>query len=107
MKKVLVLLTALCLVFTAGISTSFAQDVVLTWDENPASDQVDMYQVEIDGVPVADVVPNTYSVITLADGPHTARVRAHNIWGWSAFSAPFDFTKGVPGAPVNIRIMVQ
>jgi len=103
-KKLLVCLTALILVCAVGISLSFAQDVVLTWDNNPVSDNVDLYQVEMDGMVVADVVPNTYSVIYLTDGAHTARVRAHNIWGWSDFSLPLDFVKGTPSAPTGVII---
>jgi len=103
MKKILLML---CFFIIGFASLSYAQDVVLTWDENPASENVDLYQVEINGTIVADVVPNTYSVISLADGPHIARVRAHNVWGWSPFSDPFDFTKGVPGKPVGIRLEV-
>jgi hypothetical protein len=83
MKKILLML---CFFIIASVSVSFA-DVLLTWQEAPASENVDLYQVEMDGQIVADLKPNTYGLLDLADGQHTARVRAHNVWGWSEFSA--------------------
>ena len=95
-----------CLFCFAGISTSYA-DIVLTWDISTVDQGIDLYQVELNGVIVADVLPNTFSVVSIADGDYTARVRAHNLWGWSDFSVPFSFKKGVPDAVVNIRLEVQ
>ena len=103
MKKILLML---CCFVLMSVSVSFAQGIVLTWDNNPAIEAVDLYQVEMDGQIVADVVPNTYSLLTLADGSHTARVRAHNVWGWSEFSDPFVFVKSVPVVPANIILKV-
>ena len=75
--------------------------VSLTWDQ---AGVVDLFQVEIDGQIVADVAPNVYQFVTLTDGPHIARVRAKNVWGWSAFSPPLDFTSGPPAVPTNLRV---
>ena len=100
MKKILLML---CFFIIASVSVSFAAPG-LTWDVAPASENVDLYQVEVDGVIVADVIPNTFGLISLADGSHIARVRAHNVWGWGDFSAPLDFDKGVPGATTGVII---
>jgi hypothetical protein len=105
MKKILCILSLLCLLSIGFISVSFA-DVLLTWQEAPASENVDLYQVEIDGQIVADLKPNTYGLLDLADGQHTARVRAHNVWGWSEFSAPFVFVKSLPSAPVGTGLII-
>ena len=109
MKKLYLSMIVFCLLLIASASMSFAQDVVLMWDDPNPVGVVDLFQVEMDGQIVADIVPTdtTYSVIVLADGQHTARVRAHSIWGWSDFSAPFDFTKGVPSGAVNLRLEVR
>ncbi|MHA2068614.1 MAG: fibronectin type III domain-containing protein [Candidatus Thorarchaeota archaeon] len=102
MKFVKVLIVC-CLIFIGSVSLAFAE-VRLTWDESPAIYNVDLYQVELDGQVVADVVPNTFTLVNISDGPHTARVRAHNVWGWSEFSDPLDFTKALPAVPQNIRL---
>jgi hypothetical protein len=105
MKKNLLMLSVCVLICIGLVSPSFA-DVLLTWQEAPVSENVDLYQVEIDGQIVADLKPNTYGLLDLADGQHTARVRAHNVWGWSEFSAPFVFVKSVPSAPVGTGLII-
>lgn len=47
-----------------------------------------------------------YDLATLANGTYHVTAAAVNIFGGqSPFSAPpFDFTKGVPGTPTNLRI---
>jgi hypothetical protein len=76
----------------------------------------DVYQVEINGQVIADVQPDptgTYGFkldlapLTLQDGTYTARARAGNMWGWSDFSVPFDFTKSVPAKPAGLSINAQ
>ena len=102
MKRLLIVMAVVLFMATPAMA-----DVLLTWDERPATENVDMYQVEMDGQVVADVVPNTYSVVNVIPGQHTARVRAHNTWGWGAFSNPLDFTKAMPGVVQNIRLEVK
>ena len=105
-KNLSIALTVCCLLIIASVSTSFAE-VTLVWDMHPTEQAVDMYQVEMDGRIVADVPPGTFHIlITLPDGNHTARVRAHNVWGWSEFSDPFLFVKGVPAIAAGIRLKV-
>jgi len=45
-----------------------------------------------------------YDLAGLADGTYTVRAKAGNIWGWSEYSLPFEFTKAVPGAPSGLRV---
>ena len=103
MKKVLLIL--MCLLF---ITTSAYADVLLVWDQNSPADNVDFYQVEMDGVIVAPaVIPGTFhSIVDITSGPHVARVRAHNVWGYSDFSLPLSFNAGKPVAAVNLRLII-
>jgi hypothetical protein len=98
MKRLLIVLAVFL------ISTPAMAGVMLTWDESPVVYGVDVYQVEIDGQVIADVAPNSYALVSVEAGQHTARVRAHNMWGWSGFSTPVDFTVTVPSAPLNVRL---
>lgn len=93
-----------CLIAVLFATTAFA-DVILTWDDNPSIERVDLYQVEIDGQIVADVIPNTFTLLNIEKGTRVARVRAHNVWGWGEFSAPFEFTKETPSATTGLRII--
>ena len=101
MKLFILVLLVLALMCTPAFG-----DVLLTWDSYPADIGVDLFQVEIDGVVVADVAPNVYSLVTIQEGDHIARVRAHNAWGWSIFSADFSFKSGVPGIPTGVHLEV-
>ena len=92
------------------VSTSFASPFLVCDPYDPVH-EVDLFQVELNGQIVADVQPDgtgqygfKYDLSGLADGSYTARARAHNLWGWSDFSLPFDFVKSVPPAPAVIRI---
>ena len=80
--------------------------VYLTWTPNPSSENVDSYEVELDGNVVANVTDAEYDLSSISDGQYTARVRAHNMWGWSEYSDPFAFVKSVPSVPVNIGLEV-
>jgi hypothetical protein len=47
-----------------------------------------------------------YDLANLANGKYTVTAAAQNIFGGvSVESAPFIFTKGVPGTPTNLRIV--
>ena len=109
MKKILCILSLFCLLSIGIVSVSYAETVRLLWNANPPEQLVDLYQVEIDGQLIADVVGVSYVLNTLQDGQHTARVRAHNNVGWGDFSAMLEFTLplplGVPpNAPTGLRI---
>jgi hypothetical protein len=70
---------------------------------------VDKFQVEIvdsNNVIVAnpEVTVGEWVIVSLPNGNYVARVRAGNIWGWSDYSDPLDFTKVLPDAPQNIRL---
>jgi hypothetical protein len=75
----------------------------VAWDANPASDNVTMYVVRLDGVVVGAAVTGTTHPITItAAGPHTVAVRAVNLWGESP-DAVLNFNVVVPGAPSGLR----
>lgn len=77
---------------------------------DPATDATH-YEVTIDGqvetVPAFGRLDGTfmlkYNLGDLEDGPYIASVKAINRWGMSEARTK-DFTKALPGAPVNIRI---
>lgn len=45
-----------------------------------------------------------YDLSGLAEGSYTVRAKAGNLWGWSAYSAPFVFNVTIPSAPSNVNI---
>jgi hypothetical protein len=105
MKKVLVFVIALFLLSAVGVS---AKDLV--WDDpNPVAVGVYEYQAEFvdsNGQMVANpIVPKGVWVsITIPAGTYTVVVKAHNIWDWSAPSAPLTFDKVTPEPVINLRI---
>ncbi len=103
MKNLVIILILLMFSSTALAATA------LTWDDNPPEQAVDMYQVEIDGQVVADIVPNTWVIVNVPDGNHDARVRAHNAVGWSAFSNALNFdlpyAHDLPTVPTSVRVI--
>ena len=103
MKK-LFLLGIFCLVLIGFASISYAAPFLVWADPNPPTVNVDKYQVELNGQVVGDVTELKYDLAGLADGSYTARVRLHNMWGWSNFSVPFDFDKQVPGAATGVGL---
>jgi hypothetical protein len=105
MKKIMLIF--LILLFIPSIVLSAP---ALTWDDpNPPEAMVDLYEVMIDGVVVAQIVPNTWVIVNIPDGNHNAQVRAHNAVGWSAWSSALNFDLpylfNVPDAPTNLRII--
>ena len=82
--------------------------VYLIWDANPSSENVDTYEVDFDNGAIVDTVTvPEYDLSALPDDNYTVRIRAHNTWGWSDYSSPFDFTKNVPSVPVGIALDVR
>ena len=103
----------LCL---AGIGTAQAAGPYLVCDPYAASVAVTSFTVFWDGtttgisVPVLTDATGTYihlDLSTVTNGAHTVKIRAKNSWGESADSLPFTFTKQVPAAPLNIRIVLN
>jgi hypothetical protein len=47
-----------------------------------------------------------YDLGTLNDGTYTIQIAACNVWGCSS-TAPFQFSKQVPAAPVGLRIAAE
>ena len=96
------------LMFLAIAATAFAEPA-FTWDANPVEQHVDLYQVAIDGVIVADIQPNMWVMVDIPDGNHVATVRAHNAKGWSDFSKGLTFDWpylfDVPTAPTGEKII--
>jgi len=75
--------------------------------------EVDHYIIELDSV-IIPHDPETspgfvrlhYDVSGVTDGLHTVRVKSGNMWGESAFTDPFDFTKALPPVPTGIGLEI-
>jgi hypothetical protein len=78
----------------------------------PASDEIIEFILEIDGQIISvppEVLPDgtfriKYDLAGIANGNHTIRAKAKNIWEESVFSVPFDFRSGSPATPGGFRI---
>lgn len=98
MKKVLFGLIALFLILMCGMVQAAP---FLVCDPNPGAD---FYVLEVDGVEQAeaDCLADgsfKHDMAAWAGGNHTVRAKAGNVWGWSAYSDPFDFNADAPGSP--------
>jgi hypothetical protein len=76
----------------------------------PASYEITEFILEIDGQIISvppEVLPDgtfriKYDLAGIANGNHTVRVKAKNMWEESGF--PFDFRSGSPATPGGFRI---
>jgi hypothetical protein len=106
---------ALLLLFVAGplMAAPF-----LVCDPYPATMTVSYFTVTIDGGTPVQSVPlvNTdgtsqlhFDLTVVPAGSHTVTIKAGNVWGESASSAPFAFTKpaSVLQTPGNINLVAK
>jgi hypothetical protein len=114
MKQFLLLLVAI----VATLSTTRAAPFLVSDPYVPQSDpNLNPTQFVIQGLSGSPVTINAttlsggnivleYDLATLGNGTYHVTAAAVNIFGGqSPFSSPpFDFTKGVPGTPSNLRI---
>jgi len=105
MKKILAIL-AMVLMF-AG--TAYA-DPWLVSDPNSGAEK---YILEMDGGELPEAVCELDGSIRhdmasyAGTGNHVVRAKAGNIWGWSAYSDPFNFNADIPGAPSGFGFSVE
>lgn len=91
-----------------------AYDCNITWDANPASENVTHYNVYIDGFKKQDIfgTSTTCNAIGTFSGAHVATVTATNAQGESPESvgAPFSesgpFAPSAPSAPTGLSVIV-
>ena len=80
----------------------------LICDPAPIVDAVTRYVVILDATAPVDSVPVLnalrFDLAGVSAGPHSVKVKACNVWGCSADTAPFMFTKSSPGTPTTILI---
>jgi hypothetical protein len=114
MKQFLLLLVAI----VATLSVARAAPFLVSDPYVPQSDpNLNPTQFVIQGLSASPVTINAttlsggnivleYDLATLGNGTYHVTAAAVNIFGGqSPFSSPpFDFTKGVPGVPTNLRI---
>lgn len=75
-------------------------------------ENTDSFELEMDGNPVPAVAEDTgnglvrihFDLVGIAEGSHTVRLRAINIWGVSEWSVPFVFESILPSIPQTITI---
>lgn len=108
MKKILcAIATALFFVLILALPVLAAPWLVS--DPTPPGDEVTKFRLSFDGGPYVDSAPDAskavrYDLAGISEGSHTVVAQACNVWGCSADSAPFVFTKKIPGAPGLLRI---
>jgi hypothetical protein len=105
MKKLLFLVVCFVLVAPMAHAAPF-----LISDPMPLSDAVTSFQLFFDGGAAIVSPPDAtrairYDLVGLSNGNHTVVARACNEWGCSVDSVPLVFVKGVPVAPVRLRLV--
>ena len=70
---------------------------------------VNKYILEINTVEMPELAAEPdgsirYDLAGIAEGDFIVRLKAGNIWGWSQYSDPLDFTKTLPQTPLNLRV---
>lgn len=98
------LLLTLILIF-AFVGTAFAVPFLVC---DPQTD-TDKYILEINTVEMPPLTAEAdgsirYDLAGIAEGDFIARLKAGNIWGWSNYSDPLDFTKALPQTPMGLRV---
>lgn len=101
---------ALALLFVLSLPV-VALAANVQWDQNPVTDNVLYYNLKLDGVLLAQVLPVLdtscncvqYPLPSLANGSHVIAVSATNQWGTSA-DTTLSFNVGGPGTVKNVRI---
>lgn len=77
-------------------------------DNKPTSFLVAMdggAEIEVAATTNADgTVKLRYDLASISSGSHSAVIKAKNIWGTSAASAAYPFTKAVPNAPTSVGL---
>lgn len=73
---------------------------------------VDKYILEINTVEMPEFVAEPdgsmkYDLAGLAEGDFVVRLKAGNVWGWSTYSVPLDFTKALPQTPMGLRVISE
>lgn len=104
MRKLLIIAAVVVLPALA-----LAENITISWDQNPPEEQVTEYAVFQDGVEVW-AGPETSATLDVQPGAYTYTVRARNLWGESADSEPVSTPSPVsaPTAPrITITITIQ
>lgn len=78
--------------------------ITISWDPNPAEEQVTGYKVYVDALPAVDVAAPTLTT-ELEPGAHTIQISAVNLWGEGPKSDPVQ-TPVAPTKPGHIVISV-
>ena len=99
------------LILLAALVVSAYAAPWLVSDPYPADQIISKFQISIDGGAYVDSIPQgnalRYDFAGIANGSHTIKARACNLYGCSPDSAPFELIKSIPGVPTNITISAQ
>jgi len=109
MKKIF---CAIVLAFCFALALFPAAALAAPWlvsDPTPPGDEVTKFRLSFDSGAYVDSAPDAngavrYDLAGIVEGSHTVVGQACNVWGCSADSSPFSFTKRLPGAPGLLRI---
>lgn len=110
------LLTLVCLLTLAAPSVAqtnpvaAGQPFTVSWDANPAADNVTVYRCYVDKTKVGSDIPVTSPrrcvVPSQTPGTHVVEVSAVNAWGEGARAALTASAGTPPGPPSGLRIEV-
>lgn len=88
----------------SGLSVNgLGGSVTLTWNANPASDNVTSYNIYLDGSKVGNVTGTSYNFSGLVDGSHTFGVTAVNTSGESSVSSVSYVVQNLPAVPTGLK----
>ena len=97
----------LALLFILVPCLAFAGPFLVS-DPNPVTEGVMNFKISMDGGPYVDSPPVTnairFDLGTVSVGAHTIKAQACNLWGCSADSTPFAFTRSSTTAPQNLKL---
>ena len=97
MKKVLAVLVMVLMFCGSALADP--------WLVSDPNDGATVFILEMDGVELQQEACESDGSIRFdmasyaGTGDHVLRAKAGNIWGWSAYSDPFNFNADIPGVP--------
>jgi len=104
--KTIAFITGICLMAFLLPVLAFSAPFLIC-NPNPGAEKIIL---EINGLEMPQFAAETdgslkYDLAGIAEGAFTVRAKAEfGVWGWSEYSAPFDFTKPSIQAPMGLRV---
>ena len=84
---------------------AFPKSVSISWDANPASDNVVSYTVSVNGAPIGATASTSMPFTVPAPGTYTAAVHATNTFG-DGPDGTAALVAALPGTTLNVTFVV-